>query len=434
VAKLGRDLSTIVMVDDNPLSYRGFEPNSVRVAGFWGLSEPEDEELMSTLFPTLWTIADHEDVRYHLSGLEQPQPEVDEEEAEAPSDGDDLLTRQRRHSRKASAKFLSHLKEAIVAENEEVSVSASVSEEEEESEDEEEDGDGMEQTPMVDSDVEDGDGDGDGDEDERGSVDSISSERVHAMERRATEIENENGDVNESALYVDSIVSKYASMPVSGDEALSNDSLESPIKPTTEKSEEVHTRQPSQISDSGIGSGGALIFDSYNDEVMLRDAYESPKSVIRLEKRPSVELDLEENNEAANDETEAGVEDRTGKDLARASEEEEEEEDGDVNVRGGDYVVSVSTTASSRQMDSALINGHNNNSNQGMHGKHRASIRYEDEYRIDGGELQFVATGTRPSRTPTPEPVTPRDSGCSCFGWFSNKKKKSVGLAQQELR
>ena len=76
LAKLGRELSTIVMVDDNPLSYRGFEPNSVRVAGFWGLSQPPDNELMQTLFPTLWTIADHKDVRYHLSGLGQPPPEV----------------------------------------------------------------------------------------------------------------------------------------------------------------------------------------------------------------------------------------------------------------------------------------------------------------------------------------------------------------------
>merc|ERR1719491_268213 len=70
----------------------------------------------------------------------------------------------------------------------------------------------------------------------------------------------------------------------------------------------------------------------------------------------------------------------------------------------------------------SLINGQQNG--QGMHGKHRASIRYEDEYRNDGGELQFVATGTRPSRSPTPEVVTPRDSGCSCFGWFSKKKKE----------
>lgn len=76
LAKLGRELSTIVMVDDNPLSYRGFEPNSVRVAGFWGLSQPPDNELMQTLFPTLWTIADHKDVRYHLSGLGQPPPDV----------------------------------------------------------------------------------------------------------------------------------------------------------------------------------------------------------------------------------------------------------------------------------------------------------------------------------------------------------------------
>ena len=45
LSKLGRDLSTIVMVDDNPLSYRGFEPNAVRVAGFWGQAHPPDNEV-----------------------------------------------------------------------------------------------------------------------------------------------------------------------------------------------------------------------------------------------------------------------------------------------------------------------------------------------------------------------------------------------------
>ena len=52
---------------------------------------------------------------------------------------------------------------------------------------------------------------------------------------------------------------------------------------------------------------------------------------------------------------------------------------------------SGSTTASSRQMDVALMNH-----------QHRAST-YADEYRALDGELQFVATGTRPSRSPTPE-------------------------------
>ena len=72
LAKLGRDLSKIVMVDDNPLSYRGFEPNSVRVASFWGLAQPPDDELMTVLFPLLQTVANHDDVRYYLSGLGQP--------------------------------------------------------------------------------------------------------------------------------------------------------------------------------------------------------------------------------------------------------------------------------------------------------------------------------------------------------------------------
>ena len=89
LAKLGRELSTIVMVDDNPLSYRGFEPNSVRVAGFWGLQTPPDRELMKTLFPTLWTIADHKDVRYHLSGLGQPPVDADDQKQMQTDDGGD---------------------------------------------------------------------------------------------------------------------------------------------------------------------------------------------------------------------------------------------------------------------------------------------------------------------------------------------------------
>eukprot|EP01083_Nonionella_stella_P003537 10187_1 len=125
LAKLGRDLSTIVMVDDNPLSYRGFEPNSVRVAGFWGLAHPSDNELMNTLFPTLWTIASHADVRYYLSGLGQP-PDCHENESNKEDElsNDDLLSKQRRHSRQASVKFLQHLKEAIVAENESLEASS----------------------------------------------------------------------------------------------------------------------------------------------------------------------------------------------------------------------------------------------------------------------------------------------------------------------
>ena len=79
IAKLGWDLSKIVVVDDNPLSYRGFEPNTVRVAGFWGLSNPPDNELMSVLFPILQTVRHHDDVRYHLTGLGQPPLETDHE-------------------------------------------------------------------------------------------------------------------------------------------------------------------------------------------------------------------------------------------------------------------------------------------------------------------------------------------------------------------
>lgn len=77
LAKLGRELSTIVMVDDNPLSYRGFEPNCVRLAAFWGANTPIDNELLSTLYPILCTAAQHTDVRYHLTGLGQPPSDIE---------------------------------------------------------------------------------------------------------------------------------------------------------------------------------------------------------------------------------------------------------------------------------------------------------------------------------------------------------------------
>jgi len=181
------------MVDDNPLSYRGFEPNSVRVAGFWGLSQPPDNELMQTLFPTLWTIADHKDVRYHLSGLGQPPPEVQASspldvvsKTDGSDDEEDLLNRQRRHSRQASQKFLQHLKEAIVAENESLEGSAT-------DDDNEQSSPPIEQTPEDNSDQ---DTDDDS-QDDNASVDSISNNEYEEIERRATVDErqqNGNGD------------------------------------------------------------------------------------------------------------------------------------------------------------------------------------------------------------------------------------------------
>ena len=50
LSKLGLDLSTIVIVDDNPLSFRGYEPNAIRVAGFWGQSHPVDNEVQPIVF------------------------------------------------------------------------------------------------------------------------------------------------------------------------------------------------------------------------------------------------------------------------------------------------------------------------------------------------------------------------------------------------
>ena len=44
-SKIGIDLSSLVIIEDNPLSYRGYEPNTIRCAGFWGQSNPPDNEV-----------------------------------------------------------------------------------------------------------------------------------------------------------------------------------------------------------------------------------------------------------------------------------------------------------------------------------------------------------------------------------------------------
>ena len=145
ITKFGRDLSQVIIVDDNPLSYRGFEPNAIRIAGFWGLNKPKDIELLSKLYPLLQMVSTHKDVRYHLTGLQQPTNDDDididfdtinnnnisKSITNTPTNSklnnnnsnnddtktnDDEITMKRRHSRQRSSKFLKHLKKALVDE------------------------------------------------------------------------------------------------------------------------------------------------------------------------------------------------------------------------------------------------------------------------------------------------------------------------------
>lgn len=107
----------------------------------------------------------------------------------------DLLNRQRRHSRQASAKFLQHLKEAIVAENESLEGSNSDMNDDENSGDidNEQSSPPIEQTPDDNSD-ENSDDDDDSEQD-NASVDSISNNKYDEIERRAT-IDERNGNEN----------------------------------------------------------------------------------------------------------------------------------------------------------------------------------------------------------------------------------------------
>ena len=43
LSKIMTDLSALVMIDDNPMSYRGYE--AIRCAGYWGQSNPIDNHV-----------------------------------------------------------------------------------------------------------------------------------------------------------------------------------------------------------------------------------------------------------------------------------------------------------------------------------------------------------------------------------------------------
>ena len=75
--KLNNCFSKIVIIDDNPLCYRGFEPNAIHCAGFWG--NENDNELLNVILPQLETLSNKykHDFRYFLSGLEAYNIQLD---------------------------------------------------------------------------------------------------------------------------------------------------------------------------------------------------------------------------------------------------------------------------------------------------------------------------------------------------------------------
>merc|ERR1719461_448983 len=118
----------------------------------------------------------------------------------------------------------------------------------------------------------------------------------------------------------DKIVNKYTSMTTLSSPSGSNENEDAEDKNdgnngnkdkmTTSELDDIfatnthkgHSKQP---SDSGIGNAGTLIFDNYDEDILFRDAYESPKPSPKtgavnhedmLQKRPSIELDLDGND------------------------------------------------------------------------------------------------------------------------------------------
>mmetsp|Transcript_26949 Transcript_26949/g.23738 ORF Transcript_26949/g.23738 Transcript_26949/m.23738 type:complete len:320 (+) Transcript_26949:1100-2059(+) len=234
---------------------------------------------------------------------------------------------------------------------------------------------------------------------------------------------------------------------------------------------EKHDRQ---TSDSGIGNAGTLIFDNYDETTLYRDAYESPQveptvPEEMLQKRPSIELDLDDENvNGANENTtkpntkqnsSRGTAPNSPNDdnddispstkdlLARDSYDEDEDEDEEEN--GTDYIltpkqeknISGSATNSSRRgVDTELLN---KNGPYDDDSKDKDPTISDTSKHNDGFiEMGVIGAGSRPSRTPTPiddddaEILIEKSSGCSCFGWFGSgkkkKKKKNIGLAHQD--
>ncbi|ETO12832.1 hypothetical protein RFI_24543, partial [Reticulomyxa filosa] len=123
ITKLAIDLSLVVVVDDNPLSYRGFEPNAIRIAPFWGESQPPDNQV---LFSHVLCKQARNYILYFLSGLGSPPVECVDSESDPESKSEDenafaigpesrfdIFYSKHRYSHKVSEQFLTCLANAF---------------------------------------------------------------------------------------------------------------------------------------------------------------------------------------------------------------------------------------------------------------------------------------------------------------------------------
>merc|ERR1712130_1096021 len=78
-----------------------------------------------------------------------------------------------------------------------------------------------------------------------------------------------------------------------------NGSLDSISSQKINKNETEHVHNKT-MTESAIGNAGTLIFDSYDEDILFRDAYDSPKAnneINMFQKRPSIELKEEKEKE-----------------------------------------------------------------------------------------------------------------------------------------
>lgn len=218
-----------------------------------------------------------------------------------------------------------------------------------------------------------------------------------------------------------------------------------------ETKSKTHNRRNTTESDSGIGGAGTLIFDSYDEDILFRDAYNSPEhNPENFPKRPSLELDLNDTDEKGKESNARGSVPNTPKNESS----DEESDDLVLDDKAMDAMPNKNTEyimQSQASIDSSVTMSSKKTADTGLLHKdhHHATttngIQLEAKHSgfvsIGGGMDTAMKMGSRPSRTPSPirdadaSILIEKTTGCSCFGWFGKKKKKkNIGLAQQELR
>ena len=195
---------------------------------------------------------------------------------------------------------------------------------------------------------------------------------------------------------------------------------------------ELRTRRSNTTeSDSGIGGAGTLIFDSYDEDILFRDAYHSPQQSAEIfPKRPSLELNLQGTDEKVK-ETNA----RNSVPNTPHNESFEDDNDKDeLPASNSEYIAqsqqSMESVSSRKTADTGLLHKNHFHDDE-LEVKHSGFIA------IGGGNTTAMMTTT--DSTPISDAdasiLIEKTSSCSCFGWFSKKKRnKNIGLAQQELR